>query len=230
MTLFGTRFSKLAGACALVVWCANGGTLEETLARMDRAAANFSGLKSDFRRVDHTAVLNEDDEESGTFILKRHKPHDEHFRLDITKPEPKQYAFDGHKLEVYYPRAETVDEYEVGNYKDLAEQFLLLGFGTTSKELATAYMISLGGAETVGNEKTTRIELIPKSKEMLTHLTRVELWISDTLGVPVQQKLYTPGANFHLFTYSNMIINPNLADSAVKLNLPKGIKREHPLK
>jgi outer membrane lipoprotein-sorting protein len=123
-----------------------------------------------------------------------------------------------------------VDEYEVGKYKDLAEQFLLLGFGTTSKELAAAYTVTVGGQETVANEKTNRLELIPKSKDMLAHLTKVELWISDTLGVPVQQKLYTPGGNFHLFTYSNVMVNPNLADSAVKLSLPKGVKVEHPLK
>jgi outer membrane lipoprotein-sorting protein len=230
MSLFPTRVFKLTGALAVVIWCAKGGALEETYARMDRAARALTGLKSDFQRVDHTAVLGEDDVESGTFLLKRYQSHDDRFRLSISQPEPREYAFDGRKLEIYLPRAETVDEYEVGKYKDLAEQFLLLGFGTTSKELVAHYTISLGGAETVGNEETVRLELIPKSPEMLMHLTKVELWISDKLGVPVQQKLYTPGGNYHLFTYSNVMINPHLADSAVKLNLPKGIKREHPLK
>ena len=230
MNSFRRPFLRLAGVCAVTVAAARGGALEDTYARMDRAANGFTGLKSDFRRLDHTAVINEDDIESGVFLLKRAKAHEERFRLDINQPEPRQYSFDGRKLDIYYPRAGTADEYEVGKYKDLAEQFLLLGFGTTSKELVAAYTITFGGPETVANEKTSRLELIPKSKDMLAHLTKVELWISDTLGVPVQQKLYTPGGNYHLFTYSNIMLNPNLGDSAVTLNLPKGVKVEHPLK
>jgi outer membrane lipoprotein-sorting protein len=123
-----------------------------------------------------------------------------------------------------------VQEYDISKYKDLAEQFLLLGFGTTSKELSAAYDVSLVGVENVGSEKTTRLQLIPKSKELLAHLLRVDLWISDSLGVPIQQKFYTPGDNYNLCTYSDVMKNPNLPDSAVKLNLPKGTKREHPLK
>jgi outer membrane lipoprotein-sorting protein len=88
----------------------------------------------------------------------------------------------------------------------------------------------LVGVENVGSEKTTRLQLIPKSKELLAHLLRVDLWISDSLGVPIQQKFYTPGDNYNLCTYSDVMKNPNLPDSAVKLNLPKGTKREHPLK
>ena len=72
MTFFRTRIIRLTGALVVAIACARGGALEETYARMDRAASAFSGLKADFRRVDHTAVLNEDDEESGVFLLKRY--------------------------------------------------------------------------------------------------------------------------------------------------------------
>ena len=231
MTLSPKRRSAAIGAFAIVaVSCARAGPLEETFARMDRAAATFTGLKADLQRLRHTAVLNEDEVETGTFLMKRPKPHDIHVLFDIKQPEPRAYAYDGHKLESYLPRIQTVSEYEAGKYKGLAEEFLLLGFGTTSKELTTAYSVSLGGPEMVGNEKTVRLELIPKSPEMRAHLTKVELWISNTLGVPIQQKLYAPGGNYDVFTYSNVMINPNLADSAVRLNVPKGTKREHPLK
>lgn len=224
------RFLPTLGALtAVALGCLHAGPLEDTFARMDRTAAKFSGVTADLRRVNHTGVLNEDDVETGTFLMKRNR-RDVRILFDIKQPEPKQYFFDGHKLEIYLPRIQTVQEYEAGKYKSLADEFLLLGFGTTSKELLSAYTISLGGPESIGNEKAARLELIPKSKELLTHLTRVELWISDALGVPVQQKFYSPGGNYNLATYNNLMINPNLPDSAVKLNLPKGVKHESPLK
>ncbi len=230
MSTFSVRLLQAAGVIAISVYGAAAGSLEETYSRMDRAAAGFKAVKADLQRLNHTAVLNEDDVESGTFIMKRSKPQDVRVLFDITKPEPRKYYFDGRQLDEYLPKIQTVQVYEAGKYKPLVEEFLLLGFGTTSKELTSHYGVSYKGAEAVGNEKAARLELIPKSRDLAAHLTKVDLWISDTLGVPVQQKFYRPGGDYNLFTYSNIMLNPNIADSAVKPNLPKDVKREYPLK
>ncbi len=207
-----------------------GGLLETTLARMDQASARFKDLSADLRRVHHTNVINEDTVDSGTILLKRPKPHDVRAMFDIKQPDPKQVAIDSKKAQLYYPKIATVQEYDLGKYKSLADQFLLLGFGSTSKELESAYRISLGGPETLGKEKTTRIELAPKSPESVANLQRVDLWISDSTGLPVQQKLHWPGGDYDVATYTNVKMNPNLPDSAFRLDLPKGVKREHPQK
>ncbi len=197
---------------------------------MDQAAANFSGLSADIRRVAHTAVINEDNTDSGTILVKRSKARDVHMLLNFTQPDPKQAEIFDNKFQVYYPKIQTLQIYDLGKSRSLVDQYLLLGFGSSSKELATAYAITLSGPETVGSEKTTRIELIPKSQELLSHLTKVDLWISDGTGIAVQQKFEMPGGDYNLATYSNMKINPNLPDSSLKLNLPKGVKREYPQK
>jgi outer membrane lipoprotein-sorting protein len=213
---------------ALVPALATGGALEATLAHMDQVSAKFSGLSADLDKLSHTAVINQDDVEKGTVLMKRPKPHDVRALYDIKQPDPQKLALDGHKGQIYKPKIQTVEEYDLSRYKGLVDQFLLLGFGTSSKDLAAAYSITYGGAESVSGEKTTRIVLIPKTEEMLAHLKKVELWISDSMGVPVQQKLYWPGDDFYLATYSNMKINPNIPDSAIQLNLPKGVKRVFP--
>jgi outer membrane lipoprotein-sorting protein len=202
--------------------------LQATLAKMDQAAMVFKGLSADLRKVHHTAVINEDTEDIGTILIKRPKPHETRVLFDVKKPDPKQLAFDGHKGEEYFPKAKLVQEYDLSKYKGLVDQLLLLGFGTTSKELQSAYTLSYGGTETVAGEKTSRIQLIPKSPETLAHLSKVDLWISDTSGVPVQQKFYEPGGDYDLATYSNIKLNPNIPDADLKLNLPKGVKVEHP--
>ena len=205
------------------------GEADEVLDRIDKAGATFRGMSAKVRRVSHTAVINEDNVDSGTMLLKRPHPRDMRMLVDLTEPDQKTVAFQGRKLEVYYPKIQTVQEFDVGKSRELLDQFFLVGFGTTRAELANAYNIRPLGAEAVGGHKAERLELVPKSKEVLQHLLKFELWISDT-GYPVQQKFYLPGGDYMLVTYSDMKINPDLPDSALKLHTPKDVKREYPQK
>jgi hypothetical protein len=66
--------------------------------------------------------------------------------------------------------------------------------------------------------------LIPKSKEILQHVKKCELWISDK-GLTIQQKLDQGGGDYLLSTYSKINLSANIAESAVKLDIPKGAKR-----
>jgi len=202
------------------------GTLESTLAKIDQTAASFKDLTADLSRTHHTAVINEDTVDSGEILIKRIRPHELLMRFDIAQPDPRKIAVDSRRAEVYFPKSQTVQIYDIGKYKKLADLILLLGFGTTSKVLAASYTIRLGGEEVAGGQKITRLELTPKSDE--THLKRVDLWISDAIGLPVRQKLYWPGEDYDVATYSNVKTNVNLPDAALKLDLPKGVKREFP--
>jgi outer membrane lipoprotein-sorting protein len=216
----------LFGVLCTAIGVAAEGTLESTLAKMDQAAVTFKDLKADLTRTHHTAVINEDAPDSGEILIKRPKPHELLMRFDIVLPDPRQIVVDSRRAEVYFPKSQTVQIYDIGKYKKLADLILLLGFGTTSKELAASYTIRLGGEESAGDQKITRLELTPKSDE--THLKRVDLWISDATGLPVRQKLYWPGDDYDLALYNNMKTNVNLSDAALKLDLPKGVKREFP--
>ena len=85
------------------------------------------------------------------------------------------------------------------------------------------------GPDTVGGQKTQLLELIPKSKEVLQHLRKFEMWVAEN-GYPIQQKFYLTGGDYLVATYSDMKVNPDLPDSSLKLNLPKNVKREYPQK
>lgn len=225
-----TLIAVLASALVLVApaLAADVG-LEATLAKMDQAAHNFKDLTANLQRTHHTAVIDDNTVDSGTINIRRPKSNELLMKFDITKPDPKQVAVGARTAMVYYPKSKTVDIFEIAKYKKEADQLLLLGFGTTSKEMADSYRIALGGPDLINGQKTTRLELTPKSDEM--HLTKVQLWISDTTGLPLQQKLYWPGTNggdYDLMTYSNMQPNTGLPESAVTLQLPKGVKKEYP--
>lgn len=222
-------FRTILGLClALPLLSAQGETLESIYTRMDKAAASFKDMSAKIRRVSHTAVINEDTIDSGTMLLKRNKPKDIRMLVNLVEPDPKSVMLQGRKLDMYYPKMQTVQEFDLGKNRALLDQFFLIGFGTNSRELENAYTIRLLGTEDIGSQKTARLELTPKSKEVLQHLKKFELWIADSSGYPAQQKFYLPGGDYMLVTYSDLKVNPDLTDSALKLKLPKGVKFEYP--
>jgi len=197
--------------------------LEAVLARLDEASATFKGLTADIRKMSHTDVVNVDEIDSGTIMVKRVKAHDIRIRIDLTNPRRQSVAIGGGKVQVFYQQTNEAQEVELGKNRGLVDQFMLLGFGSNSAELRSAYSVTLGGADSINGEKTTRIVLVPKDAEALAHIKKCEIWISDR-GWTVQQKFHQGGGDYQLATYSRMSINPAIADAALKLVLPPGVK------
>jgi outer membrane lipoprotein-sorting protein len=196
-------------------------SLEAALARMDHTAATFKGLTADIHRVSHTDVVDKNEVDEGAVTAKKIKRGDTTVLIHITKPEEKFYYIGDGKGRAYNPKSQEAQEADLGKSKDLVNQLLLLAFGSNSADLKAAYTIKLGGAETVNREQTTRIELTPKSQDVLKHVTRCDMWISDN-GLAIQQKFFEPGGDYVLTTYTNMKMVANLPDP--KLEIPRGIK------
>ncbi len=202
--------------------------LNAVYARMDEAAAHFKDLTADMRKVSYVAVLKEETVDVGSITVKVPKKHEYRMLINFTKPDEKQVQLWGTKVDVYYPKTKIDQDMDLGKTnRAMIETFVLLGFGSNSKDLKDAYTVAYGGPETVAGQKTTRIELVPKNPEYANQFPKFELWISDQTGISVQQKMYQRGGDYSLATYTNMKINQNLPDSAVKLNLPKGVQHEH---
>jgi outer membrane lipoprotein-sorting protein len=102
----------------------------------------------------------------------------------------------------------------------------LVGFGTTGKELKANYAVKYVAEETVGGQRTHKLDLTPTSDEIKDKLRKLELWIADSGAYPVQQKFIQPSGDYYLFTYSGVKLNPQLTEEALRLKLPKGVKRE----
>ena len=216
------KLPALALLTASAAFCADP-ALDAVFARIDQAAAGFKGLTAAVHKVSHTGVVDKDDSDSGTIIVKRVKAHDIRIRIDLKDPRQQTVTIGDGKAISFSPLINEAQEYALGKDRGLIDQFLLLGFGSTSAELKNAFTITLGGPDTVNGETATRIELVPKDKEFLTHVKRCELWISEK-GMTIQQKFHTGGKDFQISTYSQMVINPPIKDDAVKLDLPHNVK------
>jgi outer membrane lipoprotein-sorting protein len=197
------------------------------LALMDANAAVFKGVSTDITRVTHNAFLNSNHTEAGAMLLKRPAPRD--MRVLITFPA-QTVSMQGKTAQVYTPTAKMVQVYDATKFRSLFDQFFLLGFGSSGKELAAAYDVSPLGDAPVNGEKTLHLQLIPKEKKVRDQLAKVELWLSAGTGYPVQQQLFFPNGDYQTITYSALKINPNINDSSMKLKLPKDVQTTYPAK
>jgi outer membrane lipoprotein-sorting protein len=108
----------------------------------------------------------------------------------------------------------------------MVEQLLLLGFGSTSGDLQSAYSVRYLGPEAAAGEPAQRLELTPKDKEMLQHFRKIELWIADSNGIAVQQKFYEPGKNYNLAEFTHIDLRTRVTEADLKLKIPKDAHKE----
>lgn len=205
-------------------------TLGAVQTRMDKSAAEFAALSARVKKVSYTAVIKDSAAESGTFIIKKMKPGDVRVRMEIDKPDARSIALSRKKYEIFLPKINTVQEYDLTQYGRLVDQFLLLGFGTPVREITKSYDMVVTGTETIDGKQTTRVELRPKLDSVKEHLKLVEIWIPMNDGNPIQQKFLQPSGDYTLSTYLDVKVNPLLKDADVQLTLPKNVKREKPQK
>ena len=201
-----------------------GQSTSDIISRLDQAAHSFTSATASIRVTNHTAIINEDDTQIGTVAVRRYSPTELYFLITFTGQAAQSIAFRGKTLQIYYPRLNTIREYDISKYKDLAQKLILVGFGMAGRELAANYDVTNLGNERVQSQDSVHLQLIPKASEILKQLNRVDLWVSLRNDCPVQQKFYMLGGDYRLVTYSDVKLNSPLPASA--LDLPKGAKHE----
>jgi outer membrane lipoprotein-sorting protein len=216
----------LVCVAALLPSRATADTLPEILTRLDSSAAAFKCMSAQMKRLDHTEVINDTSEERGSIALRRTSKGVEGL-VDNTFPDKRTMSFSGKQFRFYLPKINTIQIYDVGKRRDQVDQFLVLGFGTSGKELQKAYSLKMLGPDTLNGIKTNRIELTPKTKDALELFQRLELWIPEGGSHAIQQKVHLKGGDYKLMSYTDVKINPPLTDASFDLKAPKNAKKEY---
>ncbi len=203
--------------------------LDAILERMDRDAAGFRDITARLTKVVYTAVLSESSQESGTIWMKR-ASNRALMKVEIVSPDSRAIALEGTTAQIYYPKIQTVQIYDLGKNRALVDQFSLLGFGTRRRELEKNYAIALGGEERLDGRRVVRLQLEPKSPRVREQVEKIELWIPEDAGYPVQQRFWQPGGDYYLIRYRDIRLNTGLSDADCRLKLPQGVRREYPQK
>jgi len=195
----------------------------ELLARLDRFSQSFRGMTAEISTTNHIVGINEDEQESGRIVLRRDSPGKIRMLISITGPNASTVVLRDQTAQIYHPKLNEFQEYDIRQYKDIAHELFQLGFGVAGVDLARSYTIASLKREVVNQENTTFVELVPKSAELRKRLSKVTLWISDKTNCTIRQKLDFPDGGYRLAGFSHMLVNPNIPSSS--FDLPKSAHR-----
>ena len=219
-------------ACALSaigVSAASAAELDTVLSNMDRTAAEFRGMTADVEWVKFTALVDDKAVEKGVMAVRRAESGGVDLKIDFKEPYPYHLLVKGTDVQIWRPKINTVEEYDLSKSREKLEQALLLGFGVSGSFLNENYDVTLAGEESVAGRETVKLALAPKEPSMRKSIPKLEMWVSTEDWQPVQQKLYEEGpGDYRLYVYSNIERNPSLKSDAFKLDIPKRAKRVKP--
>jgi outer membrane lipoprotein-sorting protein len=230
----GTAICLCATICA-TLWFASGiltvgtqnhtvWTLEGVLRQMDVEAKAFHSLSADIERTKVTVVVNDRSIEAGSILVR-----DDKMLLDFKAPNARTILRTGDNLYIYTPGLNRVEEYNLGKNRALVDQFLLLGFGTESKELQKGYLVTLLKEDKLDDKKTIELELTPKSQAVRNQIAKIQIWLDESSWLPVQQQFSESGSgDYSIVHYTKVVRNPGLPDSKFKPRWPKGTEKIKP--
>jgi outer membrane lipoprotein-sorting protein len=199
-------------------------TIDSVLSELDDESKTFESLTAEIERTKVTVVVNVKSTESGSIFVQGDK-----MLLDLKLPDPRTILRTGDTIFVYTPGLKRVEEYNLGKHRELVDQFLLLGFGTSGHELKKGFLVTLLGERTVDRQKTLLLELTPKSAGVRNQISKIHLWLDESSWLPVQQEFYETGTeDYFTIRYSNAVRNASIPDSRFRPHWPKGTQKIKP--
>lgn len=228
-TAVGILCALVCAACA-VTWGSGVGqtrgswTLERVLSELDDAAKGFHSLSADVERTKVTVVVNDKSTENGSILVRGDK-----MLLEMKPPDARTILRTGDNLYVYTPGLKRVEEYNIAKNRALVDQFLQLGFGQSGKELEKHYLITLQGETQLDERKTLELELTPKSEQVRSQFSKIQIWFDESSWLPIQQELYETGSgDYSIIHYTRITQNPDINEAQFKPHWPKGTEKIKP--
>ncbi len=200
----------------------NAFTLDQVLTKMGEIGKTFRSMQADVERTKVTVIVNDRYTDYGTVHFAR-RGTESRIKFDIIRPEQQRVLFDKGKALLYFPKLKQVQEYTMGKNQDKAE-FLLVGFGQSSESIKEFYNVTLAGEEVINGQKTSIVDLKPKSVQAKAMFANIRLWIEHQRWIPIQSQTTEAGGDYMIYKFANLKMNLRIPDSVFDLKLPKDVQ------
>jgi outer membrane lipoprotein-sorting protein len=202
--------------------------LDQAVASMDRASANFHSTEASFVWDQYTKVADQIDTQKGTVYFRR-AGNGVEMAANVTTSPPQQILFQNGRVQLYQPGIEQLTVYNAGQNRAAVESLLVLGFGGSGKDMLKSFDVTYLGNENVAGVNTAKLQLVPKSDKVRNTFDHILLWIDPARGVSVQQQFFAPkSGDYKLAKYSEIKLNQKIDDSAFKLKTTSKTKTVSP--
>lgn len=200
---------------AVLAVAASSDDTNRVLRKLDEAAINFRSTSADFQfdSVQTEPVPDKDIQKGTVYYMRDAKGFKmaAHIREINGKPAPKVYIYSAGSVKLYEP---LIDQVTTLTKLSQYEQWFMLGFGASGKELEEKWEIKYLGVETLDGVKTEILEMVPKDQAIRKNLTKVKMWIDPEKGVSLKQILYFGSGEYKVCVYFNTKLNQPLPADA----------------
>ena len=198
-------------------------TLDQVIAKMDQMGPSFKSFEASIERTKVTILVNDRSTDSGKMYVARQGAANR-YKIDFTAPTQQSVLIDKGKILLYYPKIKQAQEFSIGQNPDKGPGFVFPGFGQTGAEIQKDYSVRVIGTEAINGQKTTMIELKPKSPKYAAQFPSIVIWFDDVRWTPVQMRHNEASGDYQTFKFTNIKNNAGVPNSVFSLKLPKDVK------
>jgi outer membrane lipoprotein-sorting protein len=199
--------------------------LQKVITELNTAATKFVSAQANFSWDQFTAVVSEDEIQTGTIYFERKKTATRmaaNLKQQNGKDVPKTITYDGGEVQYYEPTIKQMTILRAGANKGQWESFLTLGFGGSGTELEKNWKVTVQGNETMGGASVVKLDLVPVDAKVLDLFTHVTIWVDPTRGVSYKQVFYQPSGDTRTALYKDIQYNTPIAGDVFKIKPAPG--------
>lgn len=195
--------------------------LETILDNMERVGRDFRSLEAKLDEDNVNVLVDIHTLSHGRVYLAR-KDDESMLRMKMDDPAPQDTLVARGKAQVYQERINQVQEFDLGENRNIAE-YVLIGFGASKASMLEHYDITLAEPEIIDGVAMSVIDLVPKSERVAAMYATIRLWLDQGRWIPIRSRTAEPGGNYTIRTLSDFTINGSIPDSTFELDLPKDV-------
>jgi outer membrane lipoprotein-sorting protein len=196
--------------------------LAEILMHMNEASKNLKTISAHLVYTTVTVLVDDHSDQSGQFYYRKGKIPD--ILIDFEKPERKILLLKKNLGQIFIPKINQVQEFNLAQKSDVVQQFLLLGFGSDTNELKKIYDIKYLEEEELGPDSTVKLELTPRKPGAAAQITKIQIWVAEDSWLPEQQQFFESSGDYLVARYSDVQRDRPLRNSIFQLNIPPDAK------
>ena len=199
--------------------------LSEILSRMNDAGRRLRTLTANLEYTNVTVLVNDKSTEEGRlFFSKGAKGKGVEVRIEMQQPDSKVMLFKKNRAEIYLPKINQIQEYNLEQKSDLVEGFLVLGFGAETGDLTKAYNVKYLKEEELGGDTTAVLELTPRKQNPGAQLSKIQMWVSEDSWMPAQEQFFETSGNYLIARYTAIKVNLKFPASTFEIPPSAGAK------
>jgi outer membrane lipoprotein-sorting protein len=197
--------------------------LNSVLGKLDAASAKFHTTSADFEfDATQTDPVPDTDVQKGTVYYQRNGESFQmgvHVATDNGQPAPKVVVCcTSGSIRLY---EKLLDQVTTLSKLSQYQNWFMLGFGASGKELQEKWNITYDGPETVDGVKTAKLELVPKDPTVKKNIPKVILWMDTDRAISLKQYFDESGGQSRTCHYTNIKTNQSVPKDAFTFTTDK---------